>query len=94
MELLKNQTRRGKIPAQIVNKYPSVVANKTGELSQVENDVAVIMSEDFNLIFALFTDNIALNENGSTNYARKGQVQKTISKMALRLVEAYKNEMK
>ncbi len=91
LELLKNQTRRGKIPAQIVNKYPSViVANKTGELSQVENDVAIIMCDEFNIAFALFTDNIALNEDGSTNYARKEQVQKTISQVALRLVEAYK----
>jgi len=93
LELLKNQKRRGKIPAEIANKYPSIiVANKTGELSQVENDVAVIMCDEFNLAFALFTDNIALNEDGSTNYARKEQVQKTISKVALRLVEAYKTK--
>lgn len=40
IELLKAQTRRSKIPAGIPSGV--VVANKTGELSDVENDAAII----------------------------------------------------
>jgi len=54
LELLKAQTRRTKIPAKITQKYPDIiVANKTGEIAEVENDVALIMCDDFNLIFAV-----------------------------------------
>lgn len=92
LNLLKNQERRSKIPAKIVSKYNDViVANKTGELSQVENDAAIIMSDDFNLIFVILTDNIPFKADGSTDYKLKEQVQETISDLALKLVEAYKN---
>lgn len=91
LNLLKNQHRRSKIPAKIVEKYPDViVANKTGELSQVENDVALIMCDDFNLAFAVFVNEIPKKADGSTDYNLKEQVQKTISELGLELVEMYK----
>ncbi len=91
LNLLKNQKRRGKIPNKIVKKYSDVVvANKTGELSQVENDAALIMCEDFNLVFVIMTDNIPLKTNGSTDYDLKEDVQLTISELGLKLVELYK----
>lgn len=91
LNLLKNQKRRTKIPAKIVEKYPDiVVANKTGELSAVENDAALIMCDDFNLVFVVFIDNIPPKENGSTDYKLKENIQVTISELGLKLVEFYK----
>ncbi len=92
LELLKKQQRTTKIPAKITEQYPDViVANKTGELSQVENDAALIMSEDFNLIFVIMVNDIPKKADGSTDYKLKEKVQETISELALELVEAYKN---
>lgn len=92
LNLLKNQTRRSKIPAKIASKYPGiVVANKTGELSQVENDAALIMCDDFKLAFVVLIDNIPFKADGSTDYDLKNKVQETISELGLKLVEFYKN---
>lgn len=92
LNLLKNQTRRGKIPAKITANYPGItVANKTGELSQVENDAAIILGDDFKLIFVVLIDNIPLKENGETDYELKNEVQITISDLGLKLVEFYKD---
>ena len=43
LSLLQNQTRRAKIPAGIPEGIP--VGNKTGELDDVENDVAIVWGE-------------------------------------------------
>lgn len=88
---LKKQQRRAKIPAKIVDKYSDVVvANKTGELSQIENDAAIIMSDDFNLVFVIMTDGIPFKADGSTDYDLKEDVQATISDFGLMLVDMYK----
>lgn len=93
LNLLKNQKRRTKIPAKIVEKYPDVtVANKTGELSQVENDVAIITSDKFNIIFAVMINEIPLKEDGSTDYPLKEKVQETIADMGLKVVEYYSSK--
>ncbi len=90
LNLMKNQKRRAKIPAMITDEYNDViVANKTGELSQVENDAAIIMSDDFNIIFVVLTDNIPFKADGTTDYDLKEEVQKTISKLGLKVVEFY-----
>lgn len=93
LELLKKQQRTTKIPAKISEEYPDViVANKTGELSQVENDAALIMSEDFNLIFVIMVNDIPKKADGTTDYKLKEKVQETISELALELVETYKSD--
>lgn len=90
MNLLKSQVRRTKIPAKIAEKYPGiVVANKTGELSRVENDVAIIMGKDFNIIFAVMINDIPLKADGSTDYALKENVQATIADMGLAVADFY-----
>ncbi len=90
LNLLKNQQRRGKIPAKITRKYPSIiVANKTGELSQVENDAALILSDKYNLVFVVLIDNIPFKSDGSTDYDLKEEIQETISDLALQLVDFY-----
>ncbi len=53
LDLLLRQTRRGKIPADLPEGVR--IANKTGELADVQNDVAIVFSEggDFALVFLL-----------------------------------------
>lgn len=91
LNLLKNQKRRTKIPAKITEKYADVIVlNKTGELSQVENDVALITSDKFNLAFVIFINEIPKKADGSTDYDLKNEIQTTISDLGLELVELYK----
>ena len=93
LELLKKQERTNKIPALISEKYPHVVvANKTGELSQVENDAALIFGKDYNLILVIMVNEIPKTEDGSTDYDLKEKVQQTISELALKLVESYEEK--
>ena len=93
LNLLKNQKRRTKIPAKITEKFPWVtVANKTGELSRVENDAAIITSDKFNIIFAVMINEIPLKEDGSTDYPLKEKVQETIADMGLMVVEYYSSK--
>jgi len=90
MEILKKQKRQTKIPAIIKEKYPDVVvANKTGELFEVDNDAALIVGENFALSFVIMTDNIPLKENGEMDIELKKDVWKTISELAFNLVEKY-----
>lgn len=92
LELMKKQQRTSKIPGKIKNKYPGVtVANKTGELSQVENDVAVIMGDDYNIAFVVLVGDIPFKSDGSTDYALKERVQGTIADFGLELVEYYES---
>ena len=84
LSFLKNQQRKNKIPNKINKEYPDiVVANKTGELSNVENDAALIFGDDFNVIFVVMT------ENKSSDMSEKEKIQNTISDLALKLVEFY-----
>lgn len=93
LEMLKAQTRKKKIPAKIKQKYPDItVANKTGELSKVENDAALIMCDEFNLAFTVLTGDIPPDSDGDTDYVLKTEIQETISDMGLKLVEFYKNQ--
>lgn len=59
--LLCAQTRRNKIPAQLPEGIR--VANKTGELSDVENDAGIIYNTDNDLIIVIMSEN--LSEAGS-----------------------------
>jgi len=91
MELLKQQVRLEKIPAKIKELHPDViVANKTGELTQVENDVAIIMGENFNIALAVFVSNIPKMENGDYDVELHKIIKSTIADFGLEVVEAYK----
>ena len=61
--LLKCQTRRNKIPAGIPEGVG--VANKTGELSNVENDAAIIYNtaKGIDLVICFMSEN--LNDVGA-----------------------------
>lgn len=54
--LLKGQQRRSKIPAQIPDGVE--IANKTGELTGVESDVAIVFGEKNPYIICFMTDGV------------------------------------
>ena len=56
MNLLKQQERRGKIPAGVPQGV--VVANKTGELDFVENDAAVVFKDNCPYILCVMSENV------------------------------------
>jgi len=53
---LKNQTRRWKIPAGVPQGI--TVANKTGELANVENDAAIVWGKDCTYILVVMSQNV------------------------------------
>ena len=65
MELLKQQTRTWKIPAGVPEGV--VTANKTGELSDTENDVAVIYSPGGDYILCITSTNLADTASAQAN---------------------------
>lgn len=84
LRFLKNQQRTNKIPKKIIKEFPDVVvANKTGELSNVENDAAIIYGDDYNVIF------VVMSESESSDLTEKGKIQETISDLSVKLVEFY-----
>lgn len=56
VEYMKEQTITTKIPRGIADEI--VVANKTGELSSVENDVAIIYAESDDYILCIMTNDL------------------------------------
>lgn len=56
MDLLKDQERTWKIPAGLPQGIES--ANKTGELSDVENDSAIIFGEKTDYILSIMSENL------------------------------------
>lgn len=74
LELLKQQERNWKIPAGIgENIY---VANKTGELSDVENDVAIIqLTEDKAYILCIMTEEV---QDGGTAISHIVDLSRTV----------------
>ena len=87
---LTSQTRRAKIPAKISKKYPDIiVGNKTGELSHVENDAALIMCDKFNIVFVIMINDIPSLDNGDTDYTLKQEIQNIIADFGLMLTELY-----
>lgn len=61
LSLLKQQQRTGKIPAGV--PYGVTTANKTGELSQVENDAAIIFGEKETYILCVMSENLSSTSN-------------------------------
>lgn len=57
LELLKQQTRTGKIPQGLPEG--TVCANKTGELSTAENDAAVVFSPGGDYVICVISNNVS-----------------------------------
>lgn len=57
LDLLKKQTRRAKIPAALPDNI--ICANKTGELSDVENDAAIVFSPAADYILCVMSNSLS-----------------------------------
>lgn len=90
LPMLRNQFYRDGIPRYLGRLYTdneSRIANKTGELNAVRNDVATIESSRGTLILSIFTFE---NEDESWSVENEGEV--TIGKLARAIVEAWSPE--
>jgi beta-lactamase class A len=86
--MLRHQQDRNSLPRFIENldtsEHGSAIANKTGALNQVRNDVALIASKNGPIVIAAFTfDNADLRWNGDN----EGEV--TLGKLAQAIVQAW-----
>lgn len=61
LELLKQQTRKNKIPSGLPDGV--ICANKTGELSDVENDVAIVFSPNVDYILCIMSNDVPNTAN-------------------------------
>ena len=75
--LLAAQTRRNKIPAQMPAGVS--VANKTGELSDVENDAGIIYNSQNDLIIVFMSENVP----------QPGSAQSTIASLSRQIYDSY-----
>lgn len=75
--LLAAQTRRNKIPAQMPSGVS--VANKTGELSDVENDAGIIYNSQNDLIIVFMSENVP----------QPGSAQSTIASLSRQIYDSY-----
>lgn len=75
--LLAAQTRRNKIPAQMPEGIS--VANKTGELADVENDAGIIYNTGNDLIIVFMSENVA----------EVGSAQSTIASLSRQIYDYY-----
>lgn len=73
IEILKTQTLTSKIPAGVPNGVET--ANKTGELSDVENDAAIVYKNDAHYILVVMSNNI------SDTSAARNNIKEISSKM-------------
>jgi beta-lactamase class A len=88
MHMLTNQFYRGGIPRYIEgldsSESGSAIANKTGALDAVRNDVAAISSKDGVLILSIFT-----YDNQDHSWASDNEGEVTIAKLAKAIVTAW-----
>ena len=75
--LLAAQSRRNKIPAQMPSGVS--VANKTGELSDVENDAGIIYNDLNDLIIVFMSENVP----------QPGAAQSTIASLSRQIYDSY-----
>jgi len=87
LHMLRNQFYRGGIPRYLETAYPnadSAIANKTGALDAVRNDVGAIDSKKGMLIVSIFT-----NDNRDQVWSVDNEGQVTIAKLTKAIVQAW-----
>ncbi len=90
LHMLRNQFYRGGIPRYLSSMYTdteSSIANKTGELNAVRNDVAAIDGREGTLILSIFTYN---NLDQTWSVENEGEI--TIAKLARAIVSSWSPE--
>ena len=65
LELLKAQQRTHKIPSSLPDG--TVIANKTGEMTGVENDAAIVYSPKCDYIITVMSNNVPNNDRAISN---------------------------
>ena len=78
-ELLAGQQRRNKIPAQMPAGVS--VANKTGELSNVENDAGIIYNTSNDVVIVFMSEGLG----------EAGAAQSSISSLSRQIYDYYNN---
>ena len=68
LELLRKQTRRWKIPAGL--PAGTDCANKTGELSNVENDIALVFTPGADYVICVMSNNITAGGEAQANISK------------------------
>ncbi len=87
LHMLRNQFYRGGVPRYLETMFPdadSAIANKTGALDAVRNDVAAIDAKQGMLILSIFTYN---NRDQTWSVDDEGEL--TIAKLARAIVAAW-----
>jgi len=72
LELLKGQQRRTKIPAGLPPE--AVCANKTGELSDTENDVAIVFSPGADYVICVLSNDLKDTNTARNNITRISEI--------------------
>ena len=76
-KLLAAQERRNKIPAQMPSGVS--VANKTGELADVENDAGILYYSNHDLVIVFMSENLS----------EAGSAQNTIASLSRQIYDYY-----
>lgn len=72
LSLLKKQTRTSKIPAGL--PAGTICANKTGELSDVENDVAIVFSPKTDYIICVMSNDVSNSVEAKENISHISEI--------------------
>lgn len=81
LHMLRSQQDRNSLPRYIealdTSEHGSAIANKTGALDQVRNDVALIATKNGPVVIAAFT-----SENADQRWTGDNEAEKTLGKLA------------
>jgi len=88
LHMLRNQQDRNSLPRYLealdTSEHGSAIANKTGALNQVRNDVALIATKSGPVVIAAFTW-----ENADQRWTGDNEAEKTLGKLAQAIVQRW-----
>ena len=88
LHMLRNQQDRDSLPRYLesldTSEHGSAIANKTGALDQVRNDVALIATKDGPVVIAAFTW-----ENADQRWNGDNEAEQTLGKLAQAIVQRW-----
>ncbi|HEX7727758.1 MAG TPA: serine hydrolase [Terracidiphilus sp.] len=88
LHMLRNQQDRNSLPRYLemmdTSEHGSAIANKTGALDQVRNDVALIATRNGPIVIAAFTYG-----NEDQRWTGDNEAEKTLGKLAKAVVDAW-----
>jgi beta-lactamase class A len=91
LHMLRNQQDRDSLPRYLesldTSEHGSAIANKTGALDQVRNDVALISSKNGPIVIAAFTYN-----NADERWTGDNEAEQTIGRLGEAIVKAWSPE--